>query len=293
MVGHKPSYGIVSARGQIPGPPGTLTQADIAVAGPMARTVADCRLALSALAGPDAWQRVGWRLDLPPARHDDPADLRVAAWLDDPACPVGAEVRTLLEGAAEALAGTGVRVDPDARPEGITLERSIETFERLLGAALAGAWSPAEIEEMAGRDRADGDLGASHAALRHRAWLSVNERRLQLRERWRRFFDDWDAVLMPASISAAIAHDHSTPMSARRIVVDGVERPYLEQTHWLGAIGVVYLPATVVPVGRTPDGLPVGIQVVGPYLEDHTCLWVAELLEEATGGFVAPPLARR
>ncbi len=290
VVGHKPSYGIVSARGQIPGPPGTLTQADIAVAGPMARTVADCRLALDALSGPDAWQRRAWRLELPPPRHHDPADLRVAAWLDDPACPVGSEVRPLLEAAAVALADVGVRVDADARPDGVTLERSIDTFERLLGAALAGAHTPAEIEEMATRgDGVEGDLGAGHAALRHRAWLSVNERRLQLRARWAGFFEDWDAVLMPVAIAPAIPHDHSSPLSARRITVDGVERPYLEQTHWVGAVGVVYLPATVVPIGLTPAGLPVGVQVVGPYLEDHTCLRVAELLEVALGGFRPPP----
>ena len=68
VYGHKPSYGIVPAHGQIPGPPGTLTQADIAVAGPMARTSADLALALDLMTGPDRWNHPAWRLELPPPR---------------------------------------------------------------------------------------------------------------------------------------------------------------------------------------------------------------------------------
>ncbi|HXW85172.1 MAG TPA: amidase family protein, partial [Candidatus Binataceae bacterium] len=69
VVGHKPSYGIVPAHGQIPGPPGTLTLADLAVAGPMARTVADLRLGLEILSGPNRWEHRAWRLELPAPRH--------------------------------------------------------------------------------------------------------------------------------------------------------------------------------------------------------------------------------
>ena len=89
MTGHKPSYGIVSALGQIPGPPGTLSQADLAVAGPLARNVDDLELALDILVGPDPWQAPALRIELPPARRSDPREFRVAAWLDDPACPSG------------------------------------------------------------------------------------------------------------------------------------------------------------------------------------------------------------
>src|SRR4051795_3806287 len=107
VMGHKPSYAIVPAHGQIPGPPGSLTQADLAVAGPMARTVDDLELGLDVLAGPDRWNAPAWRLDLPPARSATLRGYRVAAWLDDERCPVDDEVRTLLEGAAAALAAEG------------------------------------------------------------------------------------------------------------------------------------------------------------------------------------------
>ena len=70
VCGHKPSYGIVSALGQIPGMPGTLSQADIAVAGPMARDVDDLVLALDVLAGPNKWDQTAYSLHLPGRRHE-------------------------------------------------------------------------------------------------------------------------------------------------------------------------------------------------------------------------------
>lgn len=289
VVGHKSSYGLCSAKGQIPGMPGTLTQADIAVVGPMARTVDDAELGLDLLMGPDDWNDGAWSVELAPARQTEPRGLRVAAWLDDDACPVGSEVRILLEAAVTALADAGSLVDITARP-GFTFSKARAVFEQLLGAAMSGGWSPAEIEKLATDPDPSGALGVHHAAMRHRAWLSANERRLQMRAKWRTFFEAWDVCLMPVSPITAIFHDHSQPQSEREIQIDGRTRPYFDQIAWLGVVGVAYLPATVVPVGFTPHGLPVGIQVVGPYLEDRTCLAVARMLESILGGFVRPSL---
>lgn len=120
VVGHKPSYGIVPAHGQIPGPPGTLTLADLAVAGPMARSVEDLELALNIMAGPNRWERAAWRLELPPPRRQALRDYRVAAWLDDPMCRVEPQVRQLIERAVDALSANGLTVDRNARqPRGI------------------------------------------------------------------------------------------------------------------------------------------------------------------------------
>jgi amidase len=288
VAGHKPSYGIVSARGQIPGLPGTLTQADIAVAGPMARTVADLEVALDVLAGPDDWHASAWSLELPPARHDRLEDFRVAVWLDEPSCPIDAGYRDLLIAAAGALDAAGATVDHSARPA-IEFEKGTDTFLRLLSAAEAATWTLAELEEIARSDRREGDLGIWYAAMRHREWLSANERRLQMRARWREFFADWDAILLPVTPTAAIRHDHSRPMTARTIEVNGETRPYVDNIRWMGLTGVVYLPATVVPVGMTGDGLPVGVQIAGPFLEDRTTLALAGHLEELLGAFTPPP----
>ena len=289
VMGHKPSFGILPVHGHIPGLPGTLSQADIAVVGPMARHVEDLELALDILAGPDEWQRVGWRLELPPPRQTSVKEYRIAAWLDDPACEIDAEVRTLLEGAAAALARAGATVSTEARPD-IDFGKAVEAFERLISGAMAGAFSPEKIETMAARGTETGpERWSTYNSQRHRAWLSSNERRLQMRRKWFEFYRDWDVMLLPVSPLPAIEHDHSRPMTHRTITVNGESRDYHDQMSWVGVVGAAYLPVTVVPVGRTSTGLPVGIQIVGPHLEDRTTLHMARCLTEIHGGFESPP----
>lgn len=288
VCGHKPSYGIVSARGQIPGMPGTLSQADIAVAGPMARDVDDLSLAMDLLVGPDQWNATAYRIELPPARHERIADFRVAVWLDEPSCPIDAEYRGLLERAAKTLADAGATVDNTARPA-FTFDKGVDTFIHLLSAAEAGTWTLAELEAMAAStEPPQGELGIWHAALRHREWLGWNERRLQQRARWRSFFESWDVVLLPVTPTAAIRHDHSRPATARTITVNGEARPYFDIIKWMGLTGVSWLPATVVPIGQTSGGLPCGVQIAGPFLEDRTTLAVGRFLQDALGGFRRP-----
>lgn len=296
VVGHKPSYGVVSARGQIPGPPGTLTQADLAVCGPMARTVADAAMALDLLVGPDDWHDVAWSLQLPPARRRHPEGLRVAVMATDPYCPVDPEIEAAINEVATQLEAAGAVVDVSARPEAFSFEKADATFTALLGGALAGGWTPAQLEEMAAAQARGealvGDLGVAGAPLRHRAWLSANERRLQMRGRWREFFEVWDVVLAPISPTVAIPHDHSPNQSERLIEVAGEQRPYNDQMRWMGLFGISFLPATAVPIGLHSSGLPMALQVVGPFLEDHTALAVAGLIEQITGGTLRPPAYR-
>ncbi len=289
VYGHKPTYGIVPAHGQIPGPPGTLSQADLAVAGPMARTVGDLEVGLSLLAGPDRWNTPAWRLELPPPRATEPRGLRIAAWLDDARCPVEPDVSSLLQSAATALAEAGASVDTDARP-GFTLAKVADTFTALLHAALAGGYTREQIERFAADDT-DTGLGLVHrsASIRHREWLSANERRLQMRRRCEEFFADWDVLLLPVMPVPAIKHDHTEPIAGRTGLINGRAVPYWDLATWMAPAGACYLPATVVPVGLTPGGLPVGIQIVGPYLHDRTTLAVAALLESLLGGCPAPP----
>ena len=118
------------------------------------------------------------------------------------------------------------------------------------------------------------------SAARHRDWLSNNERRLQIRERWAEFFEGVDAILLPVHPRPALVHDHSMPQFERTVDIDGVERPYLDLWKWIAPAGVGMLPATVVPVGTSADGLPIGVQVVGPFLHDRTTLQLARLISE-------------
>lgn len=264
VCGHKPSWGIVPQRGHLPPPPDALSVTDLAVTGPMARDVADLELALDVLAGPASLDATAWRLELPPPRASTLSRLRVATWLDDPAYPVQPDVAAVLESAVAALAEAGANLvdapPPVALPDVVGLH--MELLYPLMDAS---------------------------STLRHRDWLAANERRERMRAQMRDYFRQVDALLMPVAMVPAIAHDHLEPMAERILTLAGGSRSYLDLFGWVGLPTVAYLPATAVPVGRTVSGLPVGLQIVGPYLEDRTTLAVARGLERVLGGFVAPP----
>jgi amidase len=262
--GHKPSWGVVPQRGHLPPQPGALADTDLNVVGPMARDVVDLEMALDILAGADGHRAPGWRLQLPAARAKTLSELRFALWLDDSTYPVEAEVRSVLEAAVTAVRWAGARI-VDVRPP-VALPDLVGLHKELLY-----------------------PLMARSSKLLHRDWLSANEKREQLRARVADFFREIDALLMPVAVVPAIAHNHDEPLARRKIHMDGGTRPYLDMFGWVGLATVAYLPATVVPVGRTPSGLPVGIQIVGPYLEDRTTLAAARCVEELLGGFVPPP----
>jgi amidase len=289
VYGHKPSYGIVPAHGQIPGPPGTLTQADIAVAGPMARTTDDLQLALDLMSGPDRWNHPAWRLELPPPRATELARFRVASWFEDDACPLDPEVADALRGFVDGLDAAGCRVADEVTP-GFDLAKADVRFQSLVTAAVSGGFSPSQIEDFA--DAAGDDPVAvtkQRTSMRHRQWLSHNEGRLQLRRRFETFFEDHDILLLPVMPCVAIGHDHSEPIAARVVETQRGRRPYWELNRWMAPAGVCYLPATVIPVAVAPSGLPVGVQIVGPYLHDRTTLAFAAAAEAIVGACPTPP----
>jgi amidase len=294
VYGHKPTYGIVPCRGHLPPAPGMLAEPDLGVVGPLGRSAEDLALALEVVAGPDEADATGWRLALPPPRRGALRDYRVAAWLDDPACPVDDPVRARLEAVVDALAAAGARVDVRARAVDFA-EAYGDYLRLLLPVTMAGAPDAviAGLVEQAARLGPDDDGIAARlarfATARHRDWLAAHERRERHRAAWAAFFREHDVLLCPASPVAAIRHDQAGDVFTRTMLVNGRSRPYSEQIAWAGVIGMAWLPATVAPAGRTPEGLPVGVQIVGPYLEDRTPLDVARRLADVVGGFEAPP----
>jgi len=125
--------------------------------------------------------------------------------------------------------------------------------------------------------------------LSHRDWLAANEARNKMRLAWDAFFQDYDLLLCPAAATAAFPHDHVGERHERTVIVDNKKVPTTDQLFWAGISGVVYLPSTVAPIGLTPDGLPVGVQIVGPQYADRTCIHFARLLERDFYSFVPPP----
>jgi amidase len=289
VFAHKPSFGTVSMDGHVPFPR-KYTAPDMAVIGPLARSVADLALLMDVIAGPGPMDHPGWRLELP-----GPRPLRrVAAWFDDLYCPVDNELQAALADAAAALAGDGIQVDIGTRAQlgiGIDFEESDEVFRRMLASAASGGYPPDLIEDIgAGRRSAGAELGEEFVAQRHRDWLAATERRARLRLQWAEFFRRYDGILLPVAPNRAERHD-SRPFAERSISVNGRLRPYWDQIVWAGLTGVSYLPSTVVPVRLDHRGLPMGIAIAGPFLEDRTTLSLAERLAQVLPGLPRPPLS--
>jgi amidase len=290
VYGLRPSAGLVPAYGHIPPAPGDLAQPDMAVIGPLARAADDLALALDAIAGPERADAAAWRLELPPPRAHRLADYRMVAWLDDPTCPVDTEVLDVLATAVDALRAAGVRVTDGAGPAGVA--ESARLFQRLCQPSLAHLLPAERFDELCAV-AASGTTGphrtwARHVTQRVRDWSLAHERRLRLAESWRRLFTDHDVLVCPVTPTPALPHDHR-PEDARRITVNGRPVGYWQQVRWTQAISPVRLPVAAVPVGLSRSGLPVGVQVVGPYLADRTVVDVARRLAGVVGGFRPPP----
>ena len=199
------------------------------------------------------------------------------------------EVATVLAAAVERLSAAGARIDADARPA-VTLEKAASRFFPLLQAALSGEYDRPTIERFA-QAEGDGQVAVTkrQTAMRHRDWLSHNEGRLQLRRRFEEFFTETDVLLLPVMPCVALRHDHSEPKAGRLVETQLGERPYWEINTWMAPAGACFLPVTVVPVGLTEAGMPVGVQIVGQYLGDRTTLAFARAMTPVVGDCPAPP----
>ncbi len=296
VTGHKPSFGLVPTGGYLDHATGGFTEPDVNVHGPIARSVDDLDLLLGVLAGPAPDRARAWRVELPPPRHDAVADYRVALWPDDAACPVSADTVAAVEAAGQALVDAGAVVDRAARPD-IDADAAARLGLGLVGAAVTPSMSDAEfgfVEAMVGDpnlSEADAQTVAAYAS-NHRAWLAMDRERAHIRRAWAAFFEHHDVLVCPVIASPPFAHQHAGSMADRMLDIDGTSRRYSELLWWNILVGMAYLPSTVVPAGRTADGLPIGVQIVGPYLEDRSTIAVARAVSERLGGIEPPPLAR-
>jgi len=293
VFGLKPSYGLVSMRGHIPGPPGTQSRADLAVAGPMARTVADLELALDLLVAPEPTDQKAWRLELPEPRARSLTDFRIGLWFREARAPIDDAIATVLDDAVTRIRAAGGTIT-DEKCSLNDPGKAREIYLLLLYAIMANGFPSQVLQRLdqgaaslAEDDTSFRALMMRGVSLRHRDWARVHERRERLRAEWARVFRDIDVLLCPIMPTAAFAHDHRK-LEERTIAINGQPFPYLEQSFWAGLASAAWLPAAVVPCGHTGSGLPVGIQVIGPYLEDRTVLAFARELERVLGGFRVP-----
>jgi amidase len=272
VYGLKPSAGIVPLSGfqppAPPPPPSDMTY--MSAVGPLGRSPHDLRTALSVTAGPEDKAAKAYSWALSPPRHTPLEDFRVGVVLDHERVPVSSEVTALLSNAVDALARAGATV-VEGWPEGVDPVRNYESFGFHVRAFFA-------FQEP----------GEDFAKLSE--FIDHENRRMAARAAWNRYFDDIaDVFLCPVNFTPAFPHD-ARPFEERTISTPDGEQPYNDQAFWVSHASLPGLPAVAAPIGRTPRGLPVGAQVVGPLYEDDTAITFAELFADVYGGYEPPPL---
>lgn len=297
IYGHRPSETLLPRSGQFPMPPLPNPAVVMGVQGPLARGAEDLELALSVLAGPEVGEDVAWRVTLPAARRERLADFRVAVLPSIPWLPVDEQITAALHDLAGRLAKLGAVVK-EAQPDGLGDHREYHGFYRTLLSAVTGA----RVDPDTRRQRVEtfkhaGDDFSLAAArgLEGTAgdYLLWNSRREQHRAAWRAFFREWDVLLAPAINVLAYPHiERAWPADDSDLTltftVNGRPVPYLHGLGYPALSTVPGQPATAFPVGLSREGLPIGLQAIGPYLEDLTPIRFAALLALEIGGFRKP-----
>ncbi len=295
VFGLKPTEHTVSAAGHIPPLPRKQSgRRHLISFGPMARSVADLRLALSIIAGPDERDAQIPNTPLDTPRPRPLRELRIA-WTDDfGKAPVTPETRSALERLAAELAGLGCRVER-ASPPGFDFKTSwrtcheISAAERHAGGSMIGRLVLLWGVVVMIRKSPMMDGFARGLRLSMKAYLRALARRDVLIASLERFLEDWDAWICPAASAPAFKH---RPLLARAlpIKVDGRYMIYeMAISAHTAPFNLTGSPAVVMPLAVGRDGLPVGVQVVGRRWHDMELLDIAEQLSEITGPFRRPP----
>jgi amidase len=265
------------------------------VAGPMARSAADLDLVLPVLAGP---RDPTVSTPLAPPRRTDPRGLRVALWVDDAFAPAQAGVAAAVRRAAALLAEAGAIVDEAARPA-VRFEEAFEVFSLLNHFIVAYGLPPKIRLRLQKGAAAASPNDLSHRALQARGarmtpslYHQTTLRKRRIERQWARFFESYDVMLCPPAAVVAIPHDHHPDVHARRLDIDGAGVPYLDLLKWGSLASGAELPAAAVPVMRTAEGLPAGVQVIAAKGEDRTAIAVAAMLEAMGCRYEAPPAGR-
>ncbi|APA99013.1 amidase family protein [Nocardia seriolae] len=192
--------------------------------------------------------------------------------------------------ATRTTAGAHLRRHSPLLPD---LAEAADLYARLLVGNLIARMPADRYEQLRTAARnIEGATGFQAAWLRgaiqtQRQWSEATTARELHRHAWRQLFTEFDAVICPITPTPAFPHDHRD-LTQRHIDIDGVAHPFGDQLAWAGVATMPGLPATAIPAGRSPEGLPVGVQIIGPMLEDRTPLRLAELLEATLGGFQVP-----
>ena len=292
IFGHKPTVDLISQRGHIPPVPGAppLPSTELPVAGPLARSAEDLRLALSVCGGPDTPENVAYSWTLPEPRKKDLKQYKIKYIINHPDYPVSSEISPLMEQAIQEFKNHGLDIE-EGWPENVNPVEQYFNYLYLLMGALSKGMPEEEIERMKAipssqrtpyQSRQIQAISDSHIQ-----YDKMESNRLKARMIWQKFFRDYDAFLLPTAIVPAFPHT-TIPWEERMLETPEGSRTYNDMLFWISFATHTGLPATTFPVGVSKTGLPVGMQVIGPFLEDATPIDIAGKLNEIMGGIPHP-----
>jgi amidase len=282
----KPTWGVLPMRGHVPPPPGIEANVDLGVGGPMARNVDDLKLFWSVLS------------KTAEAAPTSVVGARIAVWDDDPLLSLGRDAREAVARAADALGKSGAQVERIASP--VDTRELLVSYVWLLMSILGAGYPETVLKQMertreadlkafaASRDPWDDTLSRLATTARADEVLAAQRTRQALKDRMKQVFERYDAILMPITPVPAFPHDHSEPFSARRLDMDGEAIGYSRMFSWIVLATALHMPSLAVPAGRTHNGLPIGVQIVGPWNGEARLFDYASAVEQSLGGFVPP-----
>jgi amidase len=267
LFGLKPTERRVSLDGLIPGLPGPRAVRIMSCIGPLARSAEDLALLYSIIAGPDGRDTEVLPVPVGEVPPLELKSLRIACAPNFPGFPIASDVRQAVEELARLLAPGCAVVEAAALPE-LDFAQEDASAGALIGMML-GAFQPDDQEQP--------------ATLAH--YLEALHRRDQSILAWEQFFDRWDALLCPPSMTAAFPHcEPGSPLH-----VDGQDVTYWMVSAHSALFNYTGHPAIVLPYKRDRDGLPVGVQIVGKRWDEARLLAIAKRISELAGAFVRPP----
>jgi amidase len=282
ICGLKPTPGRIPSTAHFPGSAGPFSY--LGVVGPMARTIRDVERLFEVMAGPDPGDPASAPVALRRWKDDEVRRLRVAYFEEDGTIPVTPDTAAAVRKAAEALRDQGFEVEA-WRPD--NLDRIWQYWWNLFGRAGQMAFSP----------MLDGHDSAISSLLREfRRWVAEDKPlggaellntllgRDVLRNAFLAKMERFPILLCPACAVPAFKHGE------REWSIGGRKVDYLKAmaySQWFNLLGN---PAAVVPIGTSPEGLPIGVQIVGRPWEEEAVLAVAAKIEDACGGFRRPPV---
>ena len=281
ICGLKPTPGRIPSTGHYPKSGGPF--ALLGVVGPMARTVADLKLLFEAMAGPDDGDPSSAPVSLREIGERELRKVGVVFFEDDGRTPVTLETRLAVRQAANLLSQAGLRVE-QFRPDGLEGARQLWwKFFGTAGGMILGPMLRGHESEVSPILREFSSWTAAEPAHTGGSLLETWLERDDLREKVLLQMRDYPVMLCPTASIPAFRHGE------RQWQVEGQIVKYLDAWSYCEWFNLLGFPAAVVPMGRSPEGLPIGVQIVGRPWEEELVLAVALLLEDARGEFAQPP----